>query len=128
LKDARFSWGVTLGMSWPRLQFRHDAASGGDGEGGGGSGVDHSGISIWLPELTVGSSSDTKAFGVGTAISWSFVKLGTGALWVRHPRLDDLDVGQIVPNSGYLRTTDVYGRPRYYVSLSVFDVAPFSMK
>lgn len=111
VRDARFSWGVTLGLTYAALDRR-----------------DAGGFSLWLPELTFNNAGDVKALGVGSAVSFASLKLGTGLLWIRHQELDGLTLGQTIPNVTYLRTNDSYSHPRLYVSLSVFDLAPFSIK
>jgi len=107
-KDARFTWGVTLGLTWLGLDQR-----------------ERSGVALWLPELIVSPAGDTRAFGLGTAASWKAIKLGVGALWVRHPELVDQNVGDKIPNKDFLATRDTYSPPKFYFSLSVFDVPPF---
>lgn len=106
-RDARFTWGLTFGLTWRGLDAR-----------------ERTGLALWVPELTLGAS-DAKTLGVGTAASWSFLKLGVGALWVRHAALDGLRPGQALPNKDYLRTRETYDGARTYVSLSVFDWPPF---
>jgi len=107
-KDVRFSWGVTLGLTWLGLDQRA-----------------RSGVAVWLPELIVSPPSDSRAFGLGTALSWKSAKLGAGALWVRHPELVDQSVGDKIPNKDFLATHDTYSHPKLYFSLSIFDVPPF---
>jgi hypothetical protein len=111
VRDARFGWGVTLGFTLRGLNWREQR-----------------GVAIWLPELTVGESADSKAFAAGSAISFGPVKLGAGAMWVRHTELVDQAVGDKIPNAGFLQTAESYGRPKLYTSLSIFEWPPFLAK
>jgi hypothetical protein len=86
-------------------------------------------VSIWLPELTLGQLGDSKSFGVGSAIAvFNRVKLGAGAIWIRHTELDQQHVGQQIFNANFLQTVDTYGKAKPYISLSVFDWPPFLSK
>jgi hypothetical protein len=107
-KDVRFSWGVTLGLTWLGLDQR-----------------ERSGVALWLPELVVSPPSDSRAFGLGVAGSWKKVKLGVGSLWVRHQELVDQKVQDRIANKDFLATRDTYSDPKFYFSLSVFDLPPF---
>ena len=107
-RDARFGWGATLGVTWRPVNGRGK-----------------SGLALWVPELTVAEATSTPAFGVGTAVSLGMVKLGVGALWVRHSELVGQSVGDKIPNEKFLQTQDAYGRPAAYVALSIFEWPPF---
>jgi hypothetical protein len=107
-QDSRFTWGLTLGVTWRPVDGR-----------------DGSGFAWWLPELTVNPSSDLKAVGVGTAVSYGILKLGAGALWTKHTSLDGQSVDQLLPDASNLRTQDGYGPPRLYFCLSIFGWPPF---
>ena len=106
--DARFSPGGMLGLTWPGLDQREQR-----------------GFAVWLPELTV-TAGGVPAFGVGAAISWRFLKVGAGALWVRHLALDGVRSGAIVSDPSGLRLSDSYGSPTLYLSMSVFDWSPLA--
>lgn len=108
--DARFTAAGMLGVTWGPLDRRET-----------------SGIAIWLPELVVGAGS-TPTFGVGTAISYGFLRLGVGAAWMRHRRLEGMQVGDAIADASELRMSDTYGRPRAYVTLSVFDWSPVAAR
>jgi hypothetical protein len=87
---------------------------------------DHGGFAVWLPELTVNPSSDTRAVGVGFAFSFlRFVKIGGGYLWTRHTALDGQDVDQVLASKDALRTREAYGDPRWYWSFTLVGWAPF---
>jgi hypothetical protein len=107
-QDSRFTYGLSLGFTWRGLDGR-----------------DGNGLAVWLPELTVNPSSDVKAVGAGMAASWGIFKIGTGALWTKHTSLDGQAVGQILAAAGDLRTKEAYGKPRFYLGLSIFGWAPF---
>ena len=109
IKDQRFSWGLTFGVGW-RLSTSISAR----------------GIRLWVPELTIPASTDVKSLGLGTGLSFGLVKIGAGALWVRHEELLGQRFGQVIPTANDLKKGDVYGRGRLYFSVSVFDVPPFS--
>jgi len=112
-KDLRFGYAASLGFTYRPLNWRESTG----------------GVSIWLPELTLGQLGDAKAFGVGSAIAiFNRVKLGAGAIWVRHTELDHQHVGQGIPNANFLQTVDTYGRAKPYLSLSIFDWPPFLSK
>jgi hypothetical protein len=108
--DARFTAAGMLGVTWGPLDRRET-----------------SGIAIWLPELVVGAGS-TPTFGVGTAISYGFLRLGVGAAWMRHRALQGMQVGDALADPSELRVSDTYGRPRTYVTLSVFDWSPVAAR
>ena len=109
--DARYSWGPTLGLSWRFLDW-----------------TEKKNVAIWLPEITADqaqSSSGFLGFGIGSAISWGPVKLGTGMLWVQHAELIGQNVGDRLPNKDFLQTRNEYGHGKWYVSISVFGVPAF---
>lgn len=103
IRDARFTWGASLGTTWKLLDFRES----------------HN-VAIWIPEFSISAQSDTKAFGVGGGVSIGPVKIGTGMMWVKRTELSGLRVGQILPNAQYLLTRESYGAPMAYWSLSLF--------
>jgi hypothetical protein len=107
-KDARFLWGFSFGTMWRVL-----------------SRLDEHPVSLWLPEITISQSNDPKALGLGTALSVGYVKLGGGALWLRHQELVGQQVGQTIPNKDFLQTRDTYRGAKLYLSLTVFGVPPF---
>lgn len=108
--DARFAAAGMLGVTWGPLDRRTT-----------------SGIAIWLPELVVGAGS-TPTFGVGAAISYGFLRLGVGGVWMRHRRLEGMQVGDAIADASALRVSDTYGRPRGYITLSVFDWSPVAAR
>lgn len=111
-KDARFGVGATLGLTWPGLDQRAGR-----------------GFAVWLPEVAVGTGGGMHAFGVGPALSWGFLKVGAGAMWIRHAGLDGVRPGDVLGDGTTLPTSDVYGRPELYVTLSIIDLAsPFDRK
>lgn len=107
-KDRRFGLGATLGFTWPGLDHRETR-----------------GIAFWLPEILV-AAGDLTGAGVGTAVSMGFVKLGVGALWMRQEALAGARVGDVVPDESGLQLVEGYGKPKLYLSLSVFEWAPFA--
>ena len=111
-RDLRFGYAASLGFTYRPLNWR-----------------ERTGVSIWLPELTLGQLGDAKAFGVGSAVAiFNRVKLGAGAIWVRHTELDQQHVGQQIFNANFLQTVDTYGKAKPYFSISVFDWPPFLSK
>lgn len=107
-KDRRFGLGGTLGFTWPGLDRR-----------------DGSGVAVWLPELLV-AAGDLTGAGVGTAVSLGFVKVGAGAMWMRHESLVGARPGDVLADPSLMQVVDGYGKPQFYVSVSVFDWAPFA--
>ncbi len=108
-QDSRSTYGLTLGLTWRPLDWRDDR-----------------GVAVWLPELTVNPSSDTRAIGVGFAVSFlRFVKVGGGYLWTRHTALDGQEPDQLLASGGALRTREAYGGKRWYWSFSLVGWAPF---
>lgn len=103
VRDARFTWGASLGTTWKWLDFRES-----------------NNVAIWLPEFTVSAQSDTRAFGIGGGLSVGPVKIGTGVMWVKRSELSGLALGQVVPNPQFLLTRESYGKPLAYWSLSLF--------
>ena len=108
--DSRFGWAASLGLTWPAFDRR-----------------DSHGTAVWLPEIVV-AGGGTRGAGVGAAASWNFLKLGAGAMWIHHTRLVGAAPGTFVFDESELRTVEGYGRPRLYVSLSIFDWAPFASR
>lgn len=112
--DARYTWGVTVGAGWRPLDWRES-----------------SGLAIWLPELTIlpsGTSGlSSVGFASGGALSYQWLKLGAGFLFVQHSVLDGQNVGQVLPNKDFLKQRNSYGGGSFYLSLSVFDVPTFML-
>lgn len=108
--DARFSAAGMLGLTYGILDRR-----------------DINGFAIWLPEIVVGAGN-TPTFGVGTAISWNFLRLGVGGAWMRYRGLNGTAEGDILGDPSELRTTDTYGKPRFYMTLSIFDWSPLAAR
>lgn len=106
--DKRFGLGGTLGFTWPGLDRR-----------------DGSGIAVWLPEILVAAGELTGA-GIGSAVSFGFMKVGAGAMWMRHESLQGARPGDVVEDPSRMQVVDGYGKPRFYIALSVFDWAPFA--
>lgn len=107
-KDARFNAGGTLGFTWPGLDYRETR-----------------GFAIWLPELVLAPGRNTSV-GVGSSISFSFLKIGAGAVWIKHGALDGAQVGDVVADESGLQISDAYSSPKLYFSLGVFDWAPLA--
>ena len=71
-QDSRFTYGLTLGLTWRFLDWRAT-----------------DGAALWIPEFTINPTSDIRAVGVGIAFSWwKIVKVGTGLLWTKHKAFD----------------------------------------
>ena len=108
-KDRRFDYGLTLGLTWGSLDQR-----------------DNSNWAIWLPELTVNPADDVRSFGVGIGFSYSVVKLGVGALWVKHDEPDPTTPeNSILPNADAFKTVSKLGPPKLYLSFSLIGLPPF---
>ena len=103
--DARFSYGVTLGVSWhPRLDWPGIAQT-----------------AFWLPNLTVAETGGHNSVAFGGGISFGrFVMIGGGATIVRHDVLVGDTVAQHVPNAQFLSKKPTYGRPTPYLSITLF--------
>jgi hypothetical protein len=84
---------------------------------------------LWFPEITIGPANDLEGLGLGAAYAFGKVKIGLGALWVKHVELDGQSENDIVPSASALRTRKTYGRfwndPKLYLSIAVFDIPPF---
>ena len=109
-RDARFSLGGTFGLTWAGLDRR-----------------ERGGFAIWVPEVAV-TVGDAQGAGLGAGVSWNFLKLGVGAMWMKHTALDGVSVGDVLPDESGLRTVDRYGPPNLYISLSVFDWSSFARR
>lgn len=108
--DARFSAAGVLGFTYGVLDQRHV-----------------NGTALWLPEIIIGAGS-TPTFGVGIGASRTFLRLGVGAAWMRNRQLVGLSEGSVLADPSELSTTDTYGKPRMYVSLSIFDWSPLAAR
>lgn len=103
--DQRFFWALTLAMNPDVLDW-----------------TDRSGFAVWIPELVL-SPGPERAMGIGTGISWKKVRVGGGALWVRHTQLaDGQEVGQQLGTGEVLRTKDGYdfANPVWYGDVALF--------
>lgn len=107
-EDERFSYGLTLGMTWRPMDWRQT-----------------SGWAIWLPELTINPAEDKRGFQVGVGVSYKMFKVGTGLGWMKHSVLDDQEVDDVLPDEGSLKTRDAFGKPEVYFSFSVIGWPPF---
>lgn len=112
VNDARYSWGVTLGLTWRAQLLPLDWR-------------DRFGVAVWLPDLTVGQDGGANEFGIGSAVSFGVFKIGAGTIWIRHSALNGQNVGDLLPNSGFLQTKMTYGAGKTYISISLFGVPPF---
>lgn len=103
--DDRFSYGLTLGATLPAWFNRGNFA-------------------LWLPEITIADpGTNSRALGLGAALSYRSIKLGAGGSWFKHTVLDTLGVGKSLPNAQFLKQHDSYGRPVTYFSISVFNLS-----
>jgi hypothetical protein len=107
-RDARFNIGGSLAFTWPGLDYR-----------------DSHGFAIWLPEVVLAPGRNTTV-GVGSAISWSFLKVGAGVAWIKHGALQGAAVGDVVPDESGLQISDAYSSTKLYFSIGVFDWAPLA--
>jgi hypothetical protein len=108
-KDMRFSVGGTFALTWAGLDRRETR-----------------GMALWLPELAVTTGSE-HAFGIGSALSWNMLKVGAGAMWIRHPVLLGAKAGDVVADASKMKLNDGYGGRQLYLSLSIFDWTPPSL-
>lgn len=108
--DARFSAAGVLGFTYGVLDRR-----------------EVNGTALWLPELIIGAGS-TPTFGVGIGASRTFLRLGVGAAWMRHRQLSGMSEGNVLADPSELRVSDGYGKPRMYISLSVFEWSPLAAR
>lgn len=112
LQDSRFTYGLSMGLTWRGLDHRDDR-----------------GFAVMLPEITVNPSDDVKAVGIGAGVTfWRIVKLGGGLLWTKHKALDGQAPGDMLAAEGDLRLKDAYGKPKWYLSLSLVGWPPFLQK
>lgn len=109
-RDARFALGGTFGLTWAGLDRRESR-----------------GFAVWIPEVAV-TVGDAQGAGIGAGVSWNFLKLGAGAMWMRHTALDGVSVGDVLADESEMRTIDRYGPPNLYISLSVFDWSSFAKR
>lgn len=109
-KDRRFGIGGTLGFTWAMLD-QSDAR----------------GFALWLPEILV-AAGDLTGAGVGAGVSVGFVKLGAGAMWMRHESLSGARAGDVVADESQVQLVDGYGKPKLYFSLSIFDWSPLAKR
>jgi hypothetical protein len=86
--DDRFTYGLSLALTPSRL-------------------YQDQGWSLWLVDLTLNPSSNLRAVGLGSAVSWNILKLSGGILWTKHG----------TPSAGAVE--DTYGRGKGYVALSL---------
>jgi hypothetical protein len=108
-QDSRFTYGLTLGLTWRGLDWRQKY-----------------GAALWIPELTVNPSSDVRAVGVGVAFSWwKILKVGVGWLWTKHKVLDGLAETDRLDAAEDLRLRDSYPDGRWYLSISLIGWPPF---
>ena len=105
-RDARFNAGGSLAFTWPGLDYR-----------------DAKGFAIWLPELVLAPGRNTTV-GVGSAISWSFLKVGAGVAWVKYGALEGAQTGDVIADESGMQINDAYSSPKLYFSVGVFDWAP----
>jgi hypothetical protein len=108
LRDARFALGGALGFTWSIVDRRET-----------------SGTALWLPQIVV-TAGNARGAGIGGGISWNFIKVATGAIWVQHEALDGARAGDVIPDRSRMKTVERFGGPMWYLSLSVFDAAPFA--
>jgi len=109
--DARFTYGLTLGMTWRGLDWRRGST-----------------VALWLPELTINPVKEDRTFGIGGALSWRIFKFGAGRVWSRHKDLDGQKPGDVLPDSDSLRVRDAYGKGTLYFNIAVFGWPPFLPK
>jgi hypothetical protein len=103
---SQFSQGLSFGLSWRFLDFRD---------------VKDKGIALSVPELIVNPFDKFRAIGLGVGVSYAFLKLSVGALWIRNNVLDGLSVGDVINDPAALRTMPAY-TPRFFVGLGIYNV------
>ncbi|MFN0180322.1 MAG: hypothetical protein ACKVZ0_16095 [Gemmatimonadales bacterium] len=83
---------------------------------------------VWWPaELLVVPSDNVRAFGIGTAVSFNVVKVGAGLLWARHDVLaEPITLSSLLPNADALATVTSFGKAKFYLSLSLVGLPPFT--
>jgi hypothetical protein len=107
-RDARFNVGGSLAFTWPGLDQR-----------------DARGFAIWLPEIVLAPGRNTTV-GLGSALSWNYLKVGAGVAWIKYGALEGANVGDVVPDETALQISDAYSSPKLYFSVGVFDWAPLA--
>jgi hypothetical protein len=109
---SRFRYVATLGILFRKID-----------------GIIQNNTALWFPEITIGPANDLEGLGIGAAYAFGKVKIGLGALWIKHVELDGQLENQFIPSASALRTRKTYGRfwsdPRIYLSIAVFDIPPF---
>lgn len=106
--DRRFTYGLTLGLTYRGL----------DGRRG-------SGVSIWLPDVTINPTSSVYAVAVGGGISYHLLKLSVGRAYTRHAALNGQTPGQTLESADQLSTRDTFGAGRWYFGVSLMGLPPF---
>ena len=104
---SHFSQGLSFGLSWRFLDFRD---------------VKDKGIALSVPELIVNPFDKFRAIGLGVGVSYTFLKLSVGALWIRNTVLDGRSVGEMIDDPAALRTMSAY-TPRFFVGLGIYNVS-----
>ena len=108
--DHRADYLFTLGLTYPILDGRAKASH----------------LTWWLPELMVNPSDKVRSLGIGTSVSWKFLKIGIGALWSKHDVLDGQLPGQLLDSAGDLATCGSYGAPKSVFTISIIGWQPFA--
>jgi hypothetical protein len=104
---SHWSQGLSFGLAWRFLDFRD---------------VKDKGFAVTVPELLVNPFDSFRGVGVGAGVSYAFLKLSVGALWIRNTVLDGQTVGNVIADPASLMTRPAY-TPRLFFSLGVYSVA-----
>jgi hypothetical protein len=102
---SRWTQGLSFGLAWDALDWRD---------------IGGKGFAIALPDFVVNPFDKFAALGAGVGVSWSFLRLSVGCLWIRNTRLDGYP-GQLLTDSSELRTHAVY-LPRMFIGLSLVNL------
>jgi hypothetical protein len=84
--------------------------------------VKDKGLALSVPELIVNPFDSFRGIGVGVGASYAFLKLSTGALWIRNTVLDGHSAGDVLADPALLKTMPAY-TPRFFISLGLYNVS-----
>jgi hypothetical protein len=124
-QDQRFAYGLTLGLTWRGLDGRDAKLLERDGQPAALARIG-SGITFWIPEITINPLKDVRAVALGVSVSYGMLKLGVGRAWIRHSELQKgQTVGSVITDADALAAGQSYGRALPYFSISLVGLPPF---
>ena len=126
VEDRRFTLNLSFALTWRFLDWRHHNSSPQTLPGKWR-------MAVWIPELLINPSTDIKAIGIGSGISFGItrrthLKFSAGLLYAKHKELIDRSVGDYVPNANAMETRSTYGfftDPQFYWGITLTGWPPF---